>query len=862
MNIIINLFLSLIFSFSVIYTQSLNEVSYDYYCTFGKIETDNIIINEFTDEILKNLIIYNLKQIKNNSLLMLLEKEYQIFIFRLSYCTKQFLYDEISELYLNNRLHLFTIEGNYESNPNIIKLVIQTKKEFQIFYFNNDTRINTISEQDMTFNIKTNLFYYFKNNFLYNEEFQIYQNGNIDIFNEKEKIFNDICYKYEGIYITKPPELRKSLYYYKNSNSTYPLLSSKNNCLITNTSISYANEYIILEYKCKANITLSPKDIKIKGISIINKEDIETYIGHNSLKDQKELLKCYKEAFVSKNIKKNVGFYISLILIFIVVICLILLIVQKYEIKQEEESLLESPPKKKTLKEALKDKKENKKMNFNNRALISDENKYNTKKKKSKKKKRKINNNDEEKNKDLNLINDDIFESNEEKEMDDSQKEELNNPNKEKSKKKKKRGKSKKGRKINKEKIENTEIKKSFDDKNEHDSDFIYGNEETDVKFKTISKFPSAYKKFQINSGNKLKEALNLRRLIIITNLGNNIKTSEVFNNNDNLKNKSIKASGMIIENDTDSNATNLKNNSNNLFPVSKNMNEEENKRDKLGILLGLENNTFSSNILRDYLNFKDAKYFDKRKCCHIFFHYMKLKNDFINIFNFSYSLVPYSIRMIKFSFFFHFMFYLEILCIGQKYYFNKYYSKDFQEFIIDNYFDGDYNLYISNDNKYSKFYNKNYNVKEINEIHFLYTFKNAFPRVLIPAFISLISYIFSSILSPRRKIMKIVLNTSFQTNNKYFLVNRITRKFKIIYIFVAILALILMIFFCYSLTIYFFVFDDAKYDITQSFILSGLIRFVFDILLWGVISKLRKHSIKIHHEKYYNIINKIYEIN
>ena len=109
---------------------------------------------------------------------------------------------------------------------------------------------------------------------------------------------------------------------------------------------------------------------------------------------------------------------------------------------------------------------------------------------------------------------------------------------------------------------------------------------------------------------------------------------------------------------------------------------------------------------------------------------------------------------------------------------------------------------------------------------------------------------------------MKIVLNTSFQTNNKYFLVNRITRKYKIIYIFVAILALILMIFFCYSLTIYFFVFDDAKYDITQSFILSGLVRFVFDILLWGVISKLRKHSIKIHHEKYYNIINKIYEIN
>ena len=850
---IIIILLTLFFSISFIYAQSLNENLNEYYCTFGKIETNDIIKNEFTDEILKNLIIINLRQIKINSILMLFEENYQIFIFRLSNCTNQFLYDEIAELYLNNRLHLFSIEGKFEPNPNIIKLVIQTKKEFQIFYYNNDTRINTNSEQDLAFNIKTNLFHYFKNKFFYNEEFQIYRDGNINIFNEDGNIFNDICYKYEAIYITKPPELRKSLYYYKNSNSTYPLLPSKDNCIINKTSISYEIENIILEYTCKVNLTFSPKNININGISLINKENIEKYDGTNSLEDQKELLKCYKESFNSKNLKNNIGFYVSLVLIIVVFICLIILIVQKYEIKQEEDSLIEAPPKKKSLKETLKEKKENKKMNFKNVELISDDNKIN--KKKIKKKKKKINNNDnEEKNKHFN----NMIESNEEKEFDDSQKEELNKAYKEKSKKKKKKGKTKKGRKINNEKIENNEIKKSYDNKNEQDSDFNYGNEEIDVKFKTVSKFPSAYKKFQINSGNRLKEQLNLRRLIIITNLGNNIKNSEIFNNINTFKNT------VIIKNDSDSNATNLKNNNNEIIPIPNNKieNEEDNKKEKLGILLGLENNTFSSNIMRDYLDIKNAKYFDRRKFCHIFSHFMKLKNDFINIFNCNYSLTPYTIRMIKFAFFFHFMFYLEIFCIGQKYYFQKYYSKEFQEFIVDNYFEGDYNLYISNNNKYSINYNKNYNIKEINKIHFLYTYKFAFPRVLIPAAISLISYIFSSILSPRRKIMKIILNTSFHINNKHFRINRITHKYKIIYICFAILALIIMIFFFYSITNYFFVFDDAKYDITQSFILSGLIRFIFDTLLWTIISKLRVHSIKIYNEKYYNIINKIYEIN
>ena len=99
--------------------------------------------------------------------------------------------------------------------------------------------------------------------------------------------------------------------------------------------------------------------------------------------------------------------------------------------------------------------------------------------------------------------------------------------------KKKKKGK----REINKKK---QKLNNSFDNKNDEkeDSDFSYRNDRNDIKNKTISKFPNAYQKFQINSVNQLKQKLNLRRLVIITNLGNtNLDKPSIYINNNNLKN-------------------------------------------------------------------------------------------------------------------------------------------------------------------------------------------------------------------------------------------------------------------------------------------------------------------------------------
>ena len=126
-NIIILFFL--LVSFILIHAQSSNENQYQYYCTFGRIELNVNITNELNDDILNNIISLNLNQLKNHTILILLEEEYQIFLFRVSNCTYQFLYDEELDSYLNHKLFLFSIEGKIESDSRVVKLVIQTDQK-------------------------------------------------------------------------------------------------------------------------------------------------------------------------------------------------------------------------------------------------------------------------------------------------------------------------------------------------------------------------------------------------------------------------------------------------------------------------------------------------------------------------------------------------------------------------------------------------------------------------------------------------------------------------------------------------------------------------------------------------------------
>ena len=404
-------------------------------CNYSILNLNNSINNDLSEELLDELVKLNIDDffLNNKTLLYLFEKEYQIFMFTDSNCTKTFL-NGTTLKYVNfsNSLHLFSINGSTEMNNTIIKLAIQTKKQFNIlYYYFNGSRLYTnpdISEKNYT--ITTNIFPYFQKNLVL-EEYLFFENETIDIFNESEKIFNDICYIYKTRNETKSPELRKNLYYYKYDNDTYPLLESINNCFLIFYEISYEQESFLLKYVCKHNLNISANKIQIYNISILSREEKEKYIGPNSLKDQEKILYCYREAFNKKAIKKNIGFYISLCLVFIVFVCLIFLIIQNYDVEQKTPR--DSPPKKKMQNEDDTISKKKKKVKFDSVEILSSNIKPKKKKKKKKKSRTMIddsqNKDNDDYNNDLNWYSNNIIDDDDDNNDNDSNNENENDNN-------------------------------------------------------------------------------------------------------------------------------------------------------------------------------------------------------------------------------------------------------------------------------------------------------------------------------------------------------------------------------------------------------------------------------------------------
>ena len=849
---------------------------------------DFIIDNELQENSLNEIIKSNKNNLKNDNIYTYFDKEFQIFLFKNSKCTNQYL-DEKYYLEYNITffLHLFSIDGSTETNNNYIKLVIQTKKDFNIFYYDSDGKrlFENPDTNQKNFTIQTNIFPYFKNK-LYYEEFIFFENNSINIFNNSEEFFNDICDNYITRNETLHPELRKNLFFFKYDNDTYPLLEDYDNCMITSNSTSYEKETFILEYTCKLNLTINLSKIQIYNISILSKEKKENYTGPHTLIDQGKILYCYNETYRKEALKKNGGFYISIFLLFIVFICLIVLFIQNYDV--EKRTHISGPPKRKDYEEDSPAKK-SKKVSFSDVQTLTDTVKS-KKKKKKKKKKKIIDSNEEEDNIDDN--NDLFWYSNEVKEDDNKDENNIISNTEIKIKKKKKKGKRKKGKKNQKKYIESKETKSDNEDnKGYHDGKDIYGpiskDDNNDKMNKTMSKLPNAYNQFKENSSTQIKNNLHLRRLVIITNLGKNLEESDYNFNNfqlhrmkkkniiNNINENSEPMTNYNLnsnnnnkdDNDNDNEFNNKNNNAGSLVMLNEHIiNQEEAERNKiLRKIIGMEDSSFLSNMKRDYLGFTDAVYFDFRSFCRIFSHFLKLKQDFINIFCCNYSFAPYSIRLIKFCFFTHFLFYLETLCIGQKYYFKKHFSEEYQNFT-----EKMFNLTTNNTTNTevnsinSSFFEKIITEKEIElaKIHFLYTFKYAFPRILIPAAISLISYFFTSVLSPRRKIMRTYLDPDMKDSQKRIKYKNISKKYKILYVIFGILAFIIMVFFSYSMCNYFTIFNEAIYDIPQSFLLSGLIRFIFDILLWAILANTRKLSLESHSEDFYSFSRGICEMN
>ena len=610
----------ILFSCLKVNTQSLINSIYEN-CSDGILDFNHSINNELTEEILNSAVTKNLHSISESNILLYFSKEYQLFLFQNSFCTEKYLEEtEISIGDYQSLLHLFSINGIFEKNNSYIKFVIQTKKQFNILYYDlKGNRIyNDINISNTTYKIRTNVFHNF-NNSIFHEDYLVFENKSINIFDENEQIFNDICYLYKINNISKSPALRKKLYYFKYINATYPLLESPDNCRITNNSVSYTNESFILEYTCKHNLTIQSKQIDIFNISILSIKQKEKYEGPSSLKDQENILYCNKETYNNEVIRKNVGFYFSLFLLFVVFICWICLIFQKYDISNK--APVDSPPKRSLQNDLASSTKIKKKVNFSSVEILASGKKFKKKKFKSvnkdndsednedvknknvhrtkKKKKRKKymidDNNNEENSK--NSYNNDLewYSNNLVDEENKNSDEDDNNAHNQrynntdiKAKKKKKIKKKKKGkRKIKNNNNEDEEKAKSDDDENKryNDGNDIYGknineniinnNDNINNMNKTMTHLSNAYNKFKDNSANQIRDNIQLKRLVIITNLGKNLEENKLNFN----KNELLRQSPFYENNDINNfNNNDINNGINKDFNMNANSNEGETK--------------------------------------------------------------------------------------------------------------------------------------------------------------------------------------------------------------------------------------------------------------------------------------------
>ena len=742
-----------------------------------------------SDELISDLVKNNFSKIleepNSNKVLNYISDEYLFLVFKNKSCLS-LIQNNVSN---TTTFQIFNISYNL-TEDDYIQLLIQTNKNFILkFYAENGNLISSDELNINEINISANVYDSFRNSI--NEyDYQLLSNYSVNIFNPSEQFFNDICEVYESGNETKTPYLRFNEFYYKNNIRTYPLEASY--CSIISTNASYENKNISLTYNCafdqSRNISLLLSKEANNTTSIITKKYKSDYDGPHSLTDQRKILKCYNETFKKDIIEINVGSYVSMILIFFALICLFFLIFRKFDLRPIIIDETETVDNKRLLRNGAPPKVRTLKN------IDIDEDDPSSKKIMTGRKK---------------IIKDDDYNL-------DSDEGSTNVNYNTKKKRKKRRNKS----------TENVP-KENYD--------YEEKNYNTNISTK-------------IKKSGNMKQENKLRRLVIITNLGDSslnihldtklkdelgLNYSDYFSNNDatldnkeqniqeNQDNEKLQElGGIIVGEDKEKNA----------------------KLNKLKLFIGKENNTFLSNIKRDYLKYEDAAVLDTRKYNRVSSHFIKMKQDFINLFCCKYSLVHYELRVIKFLFFFHFLFYLQTLCVGQKYYFVKYYSTDYS--------------------KYKKDWGSEYNEKEFYKFQYMYAFKYAFPRVLIPAAISLISYVIAPIFSPRRRILKIVLYKNMKGEVKRDTVKYYTKRYKIVYIVFSILAILLMVFFYYSLTNYFYVFKDAIYEIPVGFVCSGVVRFVFDLIFWAIVACARVQSVKYKTDRSYKNVRGTCELN
>ena len=152
------------------------------------------------------------------------------------------------------------------------------------------------------------------NNYIGKNILLLAQNEKIDLFNEKEKIFNDICQNLTINSIDFPLRQRKSRFYLGNKYYKNKILCDINCNLIKDNNENYTSIC-----SCPINDNDLENLLKKKDGNNENLNDIENYVDDNQI----NIFKCIPDSFKLKKIKNNPGFILSICVIGLQILCYI-----------------------------------------------------------------------------------------------------------------------------------------------------------------------------------------------------------------------------------------------------------------------------------------------------------------------------------------------------------------------------------------------------------------------------------------------------------------------------------------------------------------------------------------------------------
>ena len=279
-------------------------------------------------------IFYNI-DINNNT-------NFSIIIFRASECTKLIFeqndYIEINLDELNQKI-------NSESLNNLVFTLVNYnyKSILEIYSINPQGNIKiNLSEicpecvEENYLKIKNNLGLELDNK-LTPVLLEEIAEGDYNIFSEDDSIFNDICYNFNIKKIDMPLNERRKLFYL--GKESKQILCPDINCEIKNIFISNATSFCDCGINTDFNYLFTPNDINNN-----NEEEYNNFIDGKKKVNSFLLFKCAKKAFNAKNLKNNIGLYISCGLFLIQLVLLIVYIIYKKSKNIKRKKILKSNP--------------------------------------------------------------------------------------------------------------------------------------------------------------------------------------------------------------------------------------------------------------------------------------------------------------------------------------------------------------------------------------------------------------------------------------------------------------------------------------------------------------------------------------